>query len=62
MAKLVRGGGGPSAANAKRSSGASTSISVPFQPSKGGARVIKSKGSSKPKTRSFKLDIKTKSK
>lgn len=58
MAKLVRGGSGSAAANARRSSGVSKGISVPFQPSKGGARVIKSKGSAAPpKEGSFKLSI-----
>ncbi len=61
MAKLVKGGSAPGAANAKRSSGKSKEVSVPFQPSKGGARVIKSKGSaSKPQKCSFKLSVKTK--
>jgi hypothetical protein len=61
MAKLFKRGSVSRVANAKRSSGRSKGVSVPFQPSKGGATVIKPKGSpSKSRKRSFKLDIKTK--
>lgn len=61
MAKLVKGGSASGAANARRSSSKSKEVSVPFQPSKGGARVIKSKGlAPKSKKGSFKLAIKTK--
>ena len=61
MAKLSREGNVARTANAKRSSGKAQGVTVPFQPSTGGARVIKSKGaSSAPKERSFKLSIKTK--